>query len=201
MAANTLDLEGKAGGARRMIYLIIGFPLLMIALAMIQIRFQLGWIGATGIVVIAMAMTFLLIRASEAKMRALGCVSPAILRYNRRMVAASMVYMAALFASIYAYKTWHLGGALLWGAAFATALPVLAMVWAMGRLVVEESDEYLRSRIVRQALFGTGGLLAVATVWGFLEQFMLVPHVPAWAAVPVFAIMLGVAALLPANRS
>jgi hypothetical protein len=67
------------------------------------------------------------------------------------------------------------------------------MVWAMGRLVTEETDEYLRFRYVRGSLFGLATLLTVATVWGFFEQFDLVPHAPTWLAFPVFAVGLGIA--------
>ena len=67
------------------------------------------------------------------------------------------------------------------------------MIAAMGRLIVEEEDEYLRYRFVRAALFWLGTLLTLATVWGFFEQFDLVPHAPGWMAVPVFALGLGIA--------
>ena len=90
-------------------------------------------------------------------------------------------------------------------AAFALAsLPsvgVLWMVYAMGRLLAEEEDEYQRHRHIRASLFGLGTLLTLATIWGFFEQFDLVPHVPTWAAVPVFALGLGFASCSPWRRS
>ena len=67
----------------------------------------------------------------------------------------------------------------------------------MARLLAEEEDEYQRHRHVRASLFGLGTLLTLATIWGFFEQFDLVPHVPTWAAVPVFALGLGLAQLHP----
>lgn len=200
MSEDLLNAGSRAGGTRRLLYLAIGFPIAMVAAGFAMIRLDLGWPGVAFLLLIGMAMTFALARMGQEKMRSLGCASPAILRYNGRMMIASLAYMAVFFLAVYVYAELKVRGPLLWVLAFATILPVLAMIWAMGRLLVEESDEYLRSRIVRQALFGTGGLLAVTTVWGFLEQFMLVPHVPAWAALPIFAIMLGVSNLFPANR-
>jgi hypothetical protein len=198
---DALETEPGKPDVRRLTLTIIAFPVVLIAGGLALRALHLGWIGALVFLVVAMAMSVLLIRATQAKARALGCASPAMLRYNRRMIVASMLYMAILFLAIFAFRFWHLRGPLLWAAALATALPVLGMVWAMGRLLIEETDEYLRSRMVNQALFGAGALLAVATVWGFLEQFYLVPHVPAWAAIPVFAIGMGVSHLGRGGRA
>jgi hypothetical protein len=68
------------------------------------------------------------------------------------------------------------------------ALPIFFFIWAMGAYLVEESDEYLRQRQIIAALCATGFLLAVATGYGFLETFKLVPHIESWAAVPVWAV-------------
>ena len=34
-------------------------------------------------------------------------------------------------------------------------------------------------------------MLAIGSFWGFLETFELVPHVPGWWAVPIWAIGMG----------
>ena len=54
------------------------------------------------------------------------------------------------------------------------------MFWAIGRLLVVEGDEYIRMLMVRQALVATGLTLSIATMWGFLENLRLVPHVDAF---------------------
>jgi hypothetical protein len=77
-------------------------------------------------------------------------------------------------------------------------IPIIGMIVTMARLLVEETDEYQRMRIVRASLVATGLLLAIASVWGFLEMFELVPHVWAWAAFPVWAVGLALGQL--ANR-
>jgi hypothetical protein len=167
------------------------FAVAMIGGALLVVHFRLGMLGAVMLVLIAIAFTTILMRGISRQMAANQCGSPAMLRYNRRMMYSSIGYMAALLGSVYLHNAKLVSGPLLWAAALVPAGFVLGMVWAMAMLIVEEQDEYLRYRVIRVMLFGTGGLLAVATVWGFLEQFRLVVHVPAWAAVPVFAVLMG----------
>jgi hypothetical protein len=124
-----------------------------------------------------------------------GCASPAMLRYNRRIGVITVAYIAAIATAVWAAKTYAPAGPLAWLIALVPAVPVLAMVWAMMRLIVEETDEYLRARIVEQAMIATGFMLAVVTVYGFLESFDLVPHIPAYGAFIVWCLGLGVAGL------
>ena len=157
------------------------------------IMLDLRWLGVVGMVVIVAIFTVTLFRAGESRARAAGNFSPAMGRYNRRMLAASGIYVVGLFGAIWANDSLGADGLLAFLFAFAPSVGVLMMVWAMGRLVAEEDDEYLRFKLVRSALVGLGGLLTLATVWGFFEQFDLVPHAPTWLAVPVFAIGFGFA--------
>jgi hypothetical protein len=71
----------------------------------------------------------------------------------------------------------------------------------MAQLLVEEKDEYLRSRHVHHALVATGVTLSLATVWGFLEQFNVVPHVAAYWVFPAWAMSLGLSQCWSAVRS
>lgn len=186
------DNPGAAAPARRFRWIIVAYVIVSIGGAFVLKWLELGWIGAAIFVVLMMGMAALLMRSAQSLGAEMGCGSPAIHRYNKRMMWSSMVYMIGLFGAVYLYRYGGVSGLLLWPVALVPAVAVLGMVWAMGKLLVEETDEYLRFRLVKQALFATGGLLAISTVWGFLEQFDLVIHIPAWATVPVFAIMLGV---------
>jgi hypothetical protein len=47
--------------------------------------------------------------------------------------------------------------------------------WTVFRLLVEETDEYVRMLFVRQSLFATGFCLTVMTVWEFLRNYEVVP--------------------------
>jgi hypothetical protein len=66
----------------------------------------------------------------------------------------------------------------------------------MALLLKEERDEYLRMRMVEQSLVATGIVLAVATLYGFLNAFDLAPRVDAYLAVPLWGIGLGIGRLL-----
>ena len=62
----------------------------------------------------------------------------------------------------------------------------------IGRLLVEEQDEYLRMLLVRQTLVATGFTLTIVTVWGFLENLDLVAHVDAFYVAILWFVGLGV---------
>ena len=173
--------------------LVIGELVALALAAAAMIAFDLGWIGAVMIAVLVAGFTLLIVRAGEQRAISTGNFSPVMRRYNRRMLVASAVYVVGLFGAIWAHDLLRPNGAVAFLFAFAPSVGVLLMVWAMARLVNEETDEYLRYRYVRSSLIGLATLLTVATVWGFFEQFDLVPHAPSWAAVPVFAIGLGIA--------
>ncbi len=132
-----------------------------------------------------------LIRSTEKSQANGGPISPAIKRYNRRALIWSFGYVVTLFFSVSIYNQFAPTGPVAWVVAILPALPVLFLLWSMGAYLSEETDEYVRMQQVKGALFATGLLLGTATFWGFLETFKLVPHVPGWMAVPVWAIGLG----------
>lgn len=150
--------------------------------------FDLGSTPSMLVMIPPMLLLIPMVRAGERAQAACGSASPAMRRYNRRGLVWSFTYVALLFAAIAGSRALQAQGPLLWGLAVLPALPILYLLWAMARYLVEEQDEYLRMQVVHAALWATGLLLGVATVWGFLETFGLVPHVPGWAAVPVWAI-------------
>jgi len=153
--------------------------------------FDLGAIPSMLVMIPPMLLLTPFVRATERAQAGCGALSPAGRRYNRRGMAWSFSYVLLLAVAVIGSKTLHAQGPLLWLLALLPALPVFYLLWAMARYLVEEQDEYLRMQVVNAALFATGLLLGTATVWGFLETFRLVPHVPGWAAVPVWAIGLG----------
>jgi hypothetical protein len=185
-------MVGQLASGRRATFIwAIAFCLAMAGAGLAVARLHLGWFGSLGVMLLATAMIVPFVWAIERVARSKGDLSPAMQRYNRRMILGSMVYTLGLFTATFGYKTLHPDGALLWLLGLLPSVGVLLMVWAMGRLLVEENDEYLRLTLTQSALLGTGALLVVATLWGFLEQFGVVPHVPSWAALPVFAVAIG----------
>ena len=188
-----MNASMEAPGKSRL-WLWVGAEAAALALAVAaSFYFDLGWIGAVLVLALVAVFTVMIVRTGEQRAQAMGNFSSAMGRYNRRILAAGAVYVVGLFGAIWAHDNLDLPTAAAFLVALAPSIGVLMMVAAMGRLIVEETDEYLRHRYVRAALFGLGTLLTLATVWGFFEQFDLVPHAPTWMAVPVFAIGLGIA--------
>lgn len=184
----------EASDGRRMLWGLVAGEAAAVALLLAAlIRFELGWPGVIALVAVVAAFTIAIVRVGERRAVAEGNASPAMRRYNRRMLAASALYVVGLLVAIWAHDSLALPSIAAFLFALAPSIGVLMMIAAMGRLIVEESDEYLRHRYVRSALFGLGTLLTIATLWGFFEQFDLVPHAPAWLAVPLFALGLALA--------
>ena len=123
-----------------------------------------------------------------------GCATAAGMAYNRRMVPLAAAYVVVLLGAILMHERLHVSGPALYLIAILPALPLIGVVWALGRFLVEETDEYQRALAVRKMLVATGFLLVVTTIWGFLEEFVLVPHLPAFWCFIVWCIGLGVGA-------
>ena len=108
-------------------------------------------------------------------------------RYIKRVAISSSLYLVAVGLMTFTLKGENPDPALRLGVALLPGLAVIGVFWAIGRLIVEEQDEFLRMLIVRQSLVATGFALSIATIWGFLEGAEIVPHVPAfWWAVTWF---------------
>jgi hypothetical protein len=107
-------------------------------------------------------------------------MSPASKRYNIRVIWLSLLYGAFLIPAVYGFKHHLIDGAIGYVAAILPALPIIGIFVAIGRYLVEEQDEYVRMLMVRQTLWASGFSLSVATIWGFLESFDLVGHIPAF---------------------
>lgn len=126
----------------------------------------------------------------------MSAVGAASRRYIRRFIAAMTAYVLLLVAVIWLLQSAAAPSApLRYLLAVLPALPILAVVWALGRLLIEETDEVLRARVIQQLLWGSAFALSVSTVWGFLEQLGGAPHVPAYWVFPVFC--LGMVIALP----
>jgi hypothetical protein len=121
-------------------------------------------------------------------------------RFRRRMFAMQAIYVVTLILAIFGYRALPHGSPLVWAAAIAPALPVIGLILVMGLYLREETDELERAIQSEAALWATGGLLAMATLWGFLETFKLAPHVEGWAAVVIWSLLLGPAQIIVRRR-
>lgn len=120
------------------------------------------------------------------------CSSPAARRYARRLFVAMAAYLVTLALAVAFVRDGGVTGPLAWLLALLPGLCVASVFWAFGRLLVEETDEYQRMLLVRQSLIATGFTLTIATLWGFLEMFGLVPHVDVFYLVVLWFLGLGI---------
>ncbi|MEH3099733.1 hypothetical protein [Sphingomonas adhaesiva] len=110
-------------------------------------------------------------------------------RYNRDILIASAVYGASLILGSIWFRD-HPGnsGVLAFLAALVPGLSIVAIFGVIGRYLVEEHDEYQRMLRIRQALIASAVALGLSTLWGFLENYGLAPHLAVfWVAVIWFA--------------
>ena len=120
--------------------------------------------------------------------------NPAMRRYLRRLAISMILYISFLFIALRYVDAVTSPLAYVLGA--MPGIAVLGVFWAMGRLLIEEKDEYLRMLLVRQTLVATAFALSIATVWGFLENVRLVPHVDAFYIAVLWFVGLGVGSLV-----
>ncbi|MXP29399.1 hypothetical protein GRI58_11250 [Porphyrobacter algicida] len=168
--------------------------LFVIAAAVISVLKLTGAIDSTtGFILLAVAMLLLIpFQRALARSRSSGA-NQASVRYTRRIVISSLLYVLGLGIAITLDRRMELTGAMALVIALLPVLPIFGMIWAMARYIIEEKDEFLRHRAIMAALIGLAAVLGIASFWGFLEQFRLVPHAYGWWALPIWAIAMGLA--------
>ena len=107
-------------------------------------------------------------------------------RYQRDIVRWMVAYLVVLVGSGTivrhgAPQGWHL---YFWSV--LPSIPVLGILWRMGRYLREETDEYLRWMTMQSILVGTGVLLAVVLVSDFLRAYARTGALPPFVAFLVF---------------
>ena len=117
-------------------------------------------------------------------------------RYVVRVAISMALYIIFLSVALRFVGRGDVTGPLAYILAALPGLAVIGVFWAVGRLLVEETDEYLRMLLVRQTLIATAFALSIATVWGFLENVELVPHVDAFYIAILWFAGLGVGSLV-----
>lgn len=121
--------------------------------------------------------------------------NPAYSRYIRRTIVLALAYVAAVAGVSAIVPDGAAPSPLNVALAIVPGLAVLGFIWAMGRLLVELDDEYLRMLEVRKFIVATGVALAVASVWGLLEMMVEVPRLPVFFVFPLWCAGLAVGQL------
>jgi hypothetical protein len=123
-------------------------------------------------------------------------MNPPQKRYVRRVFVSMACYLLFLAIALRFVGGGHVTGPIAYLLALLPGLSVIGVFWAVGRLLVEEQDEFQRVLLVRQSLVATAFALSIATVWGFLEAVGLVPHVDAYFIAILWFAGLGVGSLV-----
>jgi hypothetical protein len=129
-----------------------------------------------------------------------GISTPASKRYQRRVLVTMSLYVAMLVAAVLIVKHTHPHGWVLYTIALAPALPILAMMGALGAYLQEEKDEYLRLLTIRSLLMGPAALLAVLIVNDFLRSISGAAAIPPFTSWVVFFVVFGVAQAVQTRR-
>lgn len=146
------------------------------------------------LMVVPMLLLIPMLRASYAAQP--GGMPAATRRYLVRLFTAMAIYIASLFAAKYLIRHQLVGGWAAWPLALLPGLSVVGAFYAVGMLIIEQKDEYMRTLLVRQTLVASAFALAIATVWGFLENFGLVGHIDAFYWAIFWFIGLGVGSIV-----
>ena len=119
--------------------------------------------------------------------------NPAEKRYLARFLPCIIAYTAVMAFERILFRDAHPQGVLAYVMAIAPALPIVGIVVAMSLYLADETDEYLRLQHAKAIVVATGVTLSIATVWGFMEDYGLVPHVLAYWGFIVFMAVLAIA--------
>ena len=114
--------------------------------------------------------------------------NPAYRRYLRRMVPITIAYIAGVWLASALVANRAPLSALAIALALLPGIAVVWWIWAIGRLLVELDDEYLRLLEVRKVIIATGTTLAVTSVWGLLELYTGVPKLPLFYVFPLWCL-------------
>ncbi len=154
-----------------------------------------SYVGGLGTVAASLAFALLSNRLFQREK-----IRPPMRRYLLRFGVSMSAYVILLVAAVSLGRQGLAEGPWGYAIALAPTIGVLGAIAAVGFYLAEETDEFARTTVIHGLLWATAGTLSVATIWGFLETFDKAPHAPSWAAVPMFAVFMGLAQALIARR-
>jgi len=115
--------------------------------------------------------------------------------FRRRMALATACYVAIGFIAAFLREPVQSIPGATHALAMGSALPVIAFFVVLGSYLLHETDEYKQLLAARQCLIATGFALTLATFYGFLEIWQLVPHIPIFFIGPTWFLGLGVGSI------
>jgi hypothetical protein len=113
-------------------------------------------------------------------------------RYTARLAVTMLFYLVFLYLAVWTFRHLHPTGFITYLLAVLPALPLVASLAVVGLYIAEETDEFERSILVQSMLWGLGGTLSVATIWGFLSDFANAPRLSTFYVYIFFWIFMGI---------
>ena len=113
--------------------------------------------------------------------------TPVRRQYLVRTLVVTAVYIGGIFGASYLIGRVGVSGPLAFAVALVPGAAMVAMFANTMGMITATQDEFMRMLAVRQQLVAAGFAMAAASVWGMLETFDLVPHVPAFYIVVLWA--------------
>lgn len=126
--------------------------------------------------------------------------SPARKRYERDLFRFMAVYALLLFGCSWILHQHGAEHLTLYALSVLPALPVLAVIFRMGRYLREETDEYQRMLAMQAILVGTAALLGTLVVNDFLRAFAGSPALPPFVSFVLFCAGMGLTQLVQKLR-
>jgi len=125
----------------------------------------------------------------------MGCLqkNPATRRYVYRFVPTMTAYVVFLLFAEWAIHRFHPTGSLLYALAVLPAIPIVGIIVVVGLYLAEEKDEFQRNLLIQSMLWGLGAIMALTTVWGFLQIFTPIPRFQPYMTYPLFWCFQGIA--------
>jgi uncharacterized membrane protein len=119
-------------------------------------------------------------------------VTSAAKNYRRRFMIVTIVYVALIVLNVAISRAFGPPQLVLGMMAVLTSLPIVGMIAVMGLYIREETDEFVRYRLVTAMLAAIGILLSVTSVLGFLQFEHIVGAVPVFFAFPAWCVFFGI---------
>lgn len=117
----------------------------------------------------------------------------ATLRYFAGFVPAMAIFLGGSLGLAWLDKKVGLPDPVMIALAIVPIVALLSMFWLHWRFL-QEIDEYLRQIQINALLCGAAVALAIATGWGYLEQYSDLAALPVFWLNPVFWVAYGIAA-------
>ncbi len=113
-------------------------------------------------------------------------------RYQRRFSAVTSTYVALIVANVVISRALEPSQPVLALMAVVTALPIVGMIAAMGFYLRDETDEFIRNRLVTAMLIALGILFSATSILGFLQFERIVADLPVFLAFPIWCGLFGI---------